>query len=244
MQLLVSVRDGREAATALAGGAEIIDAKEPSRGPLGRVGAEEFGAIAAQVPPAVPLSAAMGDFTAPDDVRDTVGAVVIPDRRGAVYLKIGFAGVRSGRHVSTLLTVAGERAAASPGAPALVAVAYADHERAGSPPPGAVLHSAAEAGVRAFLVDTWTKDGRGLLEHLEPSLLAALSERAREAGLLFAVAGSLDTAAIARVAGLADVIGVRGAACRGGRGGIVDQGRVRELRRCLDEWGAGRTQTR
>ena len=44
MQLLVSVRDGREAATALAGGAEMIDAKEPSRGPLGRVGAEEFGA--------------------------------------------------------------------------------------------------------------------------------------------------------------------------------------------------------
>ena len=238
MRLLVSVRGGPEAATALAGGAEIIDAKEPSRGPLGRVGAEEFRAIAARIPPPVPLSAALGDVTTAHDIRDALAAVVIPDRHGPVYLKLGFAGVRSGREVTVLLDVARESAAAAPRAPALVAVAYADHEIAGSPPPEEVLRSAREGGARAFLVDTWTKDGRGLLDHLGPSSLAALSETARGAGLLFAVAGSLDSAAIERVAGMADVIGVRGAACRGGRGGTVDQGRVRELRRCLDELGA------
>ena len=35
MQLLVSVSDGDEAAAALAGGADIIDAKDPVAGPLG-----------------------------------------------------------------------------------------------------------------------------------------------------------------------------------------------------------------
>jgi (5-formylfuran-3-yl)methyl phosphate synthase len=54
---------------------------------------------------------------------------------------------------------------------------------------------------------------------------------ARAAGRLVALAGSLDGDAIARLAGLADVVGVRGAACRGGRSGEVDAGRVAELRR-------------
>ena len=37
MRLLVSVRSEEEARAALAGGADIIDAKEPSRGALGAV---------------------------------------------------------------------------------------------------------------------------------------------------------------------------------------------------------------
>ena len=39
MQLLVSVRSAVEVAPALAGGADIIDAKEPDRGSLGAVSA-------------------------------------------------------------------------------------------------------------------------------------------------------------------------------------------------------------
>src|SRR4051812_47948913 len=37
MELLVSVRSAKEVEAALAGGADIIDAKEPSRGSLGAV---------------------------------------------------------------------------------------------------------------------------------------------------------------------------------------------------------------
>ena len=36
MRLLVSVRSAEEVSAALAGGADIIDAKEPERGSLGR----------------------------------------------------------------------------------------------------------------------------------------------------------------------------------------------------------------
>jgi hypothetical protein len=80
-------------------------------------------------------------------------------------------------------------------------------------------------------VDTWSKDGRGLLEHLPIERLSALSAGTRAAGLLFAVAGSLDPGTISRIAPMADVLGVRGAACRGGRSGTVTAELVAELRR-------------
>jgi uncharacterized protein (UPF0264 family) len=233
MQLLVSVRDEREAVAALAGGADIVDAKEPARGPLGPVDGEVFRRIAARVPDRVPLSAALGDFTAGDDVRAAMTDAGVPGRRAPVYLKLGFADERSKDRVTMLLSVAQEFGAAAPGGPILVPVAYADHDAAAAPPPEQLLRSALETGAGAFLVDTWAKDGRRLLDHIPHARLAALSDAARGAGLVFALAGSLDRAGIERLAGLADVIGVRGAACRGGRGGTIDPARVRELRACL-----------
>ncbi len=62
MRLLVSVRTEHEVAAALAGGADIIDAKEPARGSLGPVSPEVLQAIAARVPESMPLSVALGDF--------------------------------------------------------------------------------------------------------------------------------------------------------------------------------------
>lgn len=236
MQLLVSVRDAVEAVAALVGGADIIDAKEPARGSLGPVGADVFRSIAARVPDSVPLSAALGDFTACEAVRAAMVGANVPTRRAPVYLKLGFAGERSKDRMSVLLSAAREAGATVSGAPVLVAVAYADHGSAEAPEPEEVLRSAIETGVGALLVDTWTKDGRRLLDHIPHARLAALSEAARAAGLVFALAGSLDASAIERVVGLADVIGVRGAACRGGREGTVDSARVRELRTRLQDY--------
>jgi uncharacterized protein (UPF0264 family) len=53
--------------------------------------------------------------------------------------------------------------------------------------------------------------------------------------MLLAIAGSLDLTALDQVVGIADVIGVRGAACRGGRGGSVDAALVRRVRDRLRE---------
>ena len=49
MQLLVSVRSAEEAAAALAGGADLIDAKDPAAGPLGPVSLERFREIVVEV---------------------------------------------------------------------------------------------------------------------------------------------------------------------------------------------------
>ena len=227
MRLLVSVRSAEEVGAALAGGADIIDAKEPARGSLGAVSATVLSAIAARTPAWVPLSVALGDCTGLDELQVSMDAARIEERRAPVYLKLGFAGTRSLGRIIALL----RSAVANAGPGGIVAVGYADHGTARTLSPEDVLRAAATAGARGFLVDTWRKDERALLDHLSIERLASLSMGARAAGLLLALAGSLDGDAIARVAGIADVVGVRGAACRGGRSGEVDAGRVAELRR-------------
>ena len=230
MRLLVSVRAGDEVVAALAGGADIIDAKEPGRGSLGPVSPEVLQSIAAGVPDPVPLSVALGDCTEPTAVRLAVAGAKLPVRRASTYVKLGFAGEPSEAAVTSLVAAAMGAAAATPVRPIVVPVAYADHENSDSPAPEDVLRAAMAAGARAFLLDTYAKDGRGLLEWIALERLRRLSADGRSAGMLVAIAGSLDLAALHDIAGIADVIGVRGAACRGGREGPVDAALVRRLR--------------
>jgi uncharacterized protein (UPF0264 family) len=230
MRLLVSVRAGDEVAAALAGGADIIDAKEPARGSLGPVFPEVLQTIAARLPESVPLSVALGDFTEPTAVRLAVAGAKLPVRRAPTYVKLGFAGEPSEAAVTSLVATAMDSAAATAVRPIVVPVAYADHENAGSPAPEDVLRAAMAAGARAFLMDTYAKDGRRLLEWIALERLRRLSADGRSAGMLVAMAGSLDLAALDDLAGIADVIGVRGAACRGGREGPVEAALVRRLR--------------
>src|SRR5579862_6952688 len=63
MQLLVSVADAADATAAIDGGADIIDAKDPARGPLGPVSAEALAAIIASVDGRRPVSAALDEHT-------------------------------------------------------------------------------------------------------------------------------------------------------------------------------------
>jgi (5-formylfuran-3-yl)methyl phosphate synthase len=230
MRLLVSVRGADEVSAALAGGADIVDAKEPAHGPLGPVPPRVLRAIAARVPGSLPFSVALGDFTATDRVRRAVAGVDLPERRGPLYLKLGFAGQGSAREVTSLITAAIASTAASIDQAVVVPVAYADHIRACTPSPEALLMAAEKAGARAFLMDTYSKDGRSLLDWVGLDRLRTLAANARSAGVLFALAGSLGLGALDRIRGIADVVGVRGAACRGGRGGSVDAALVRRLK--------------
>jgi len=58
--LLVSVRTAAEATEALAGGASIIDVKEPRAGPLGAASPSVIGAIAREVRRQRPWTIACG----------------------------------------------------------------------------------------------------------------------------------------------------------------------------------------
>jgi uncharacterized protein (UPF0264 family) len=61
-KLLVSVRSPVEAEAALAGGAGIIDVKEPRNGPLGRARAEVWREVQLAVTHRVPVSVALGEL--------------------------------------------------------------------------------------------------------------------------------------------------------------------------------------
>lgn len=230
MRLLVSVRCGAEVAAAVEGGAHIVDAKEPARGSMGAVDAETLAEIAGELPAGVPLSVALGDVA---DVEQVAAALAPTSSNGALrprYLKLGFAGAVQPETARRTLAAAVMAASALEGRPHVVAVAYADHLAAACPPPAAVARIAAEVGAAGVLLDTWTKDGRDLFAWCSAPALKEWVGGVRGSGLLAAVAGSLQRDSIATVAETKPhIVGIRGAACDGGRGGQVAAARVRSL---------------
>jgi uncharacterized protein (UPF0264 family) len=150
---------------------------------------------------------------------------------GASLVKVGFFGIASAGRVATLTAgaVRGARASGD-GTCGVVAVAYADADRAASLAPAALFEVAARAGAVGVLLDTADKDGPGLRALVSARVLAAWVAAAHETGLLVALAGKLtaDDLPFVHDAG-ADIAGVRGAACDGGRTGRVTAERVRLL---------------
>ena len=231
--LLVSVRSASEARSALEGGAAVIDVKEPDRGPLGRADEAVWAEVRRAVPSGTPISVALGELREWDHGAASGSGVVgrspahdPASFKGFAFRKLGLAGAGS-RWESSWATVREQLG----NGPSWVAVLYADWERADAPHPDHVLDVALAcddcAGV---LIDTWDKSAPSPIgPHCAPWL-----ERARAAGRLTALAGSLDAEAIRRLAPALrpDIIAVRSAAClNGDRFGPVDAGRVAQLAR-------------
>lgn len=233
--LLVSVRDAGEAVAALAG-ATIVDVKEPSRGPLGRADASVAADVLRAVAGRAMVTLACGELAAtPRSIRryfDDVLALVPNDVGGPVAVKAGPSGLRLGEWQRSFQ----ELKARLPDGIDAVAVAYADCWTASCLTPDEVLRAAAAAGAHAVLVDTFDKAGPGLFELVDAVDLKRWATHAREHGLALALAGKLAQADVAVAIGFgADVIGVRSAACDGGRLGRIDPARVRALGRLVSE---------
>ena len=227
MHLLISVAGPAEARAALRGGADVIDAKDPRRGALGPVPLHRLAAIRAAVAGARPLSAALGDAASEEALAGAVAATVAV---GVAFVKVGFAGVTSEARARRLAVAAQRRVGTDGGGTRLVLVAYADWRRAESLAPARVVAVAADAGAAGVLLDTANKDAP-LFTIESPATLAAWIAGAHAAGLFAALAGGLSGPEFARARALgADVVGVRGAACVGGRMGRVSRARVAALR--------------
>jgi uncharacterized protein (UPF0264 family) len=223
MRLLVSVRAPAEARAALIGGADVIDAKEPRRGALGAVSPAVLAAIARTVGGARPVSAALGDATTRPTVIRLARAAA---RHDLAFVKVGFAGVQNEARARGLAAAA-RRGAGSRAR--LVVVAYADWERVGGLAPRRLVAAAAEVGAAGVLFDTAHK-AAPLFALERPEVVRAWVAATHDAGLFAVLAGSLTDLdfATARDVG-ADVVGVRGAACIGGRLGRVVAERVATL---------------
>ena len=127
MRLLVSVKNAEEAMAALAGGADLIDAKDPAAGALGAVSLDVLRDIHSTVAGLRPVSAALGDAIDEAANRAHARAYALA---GASLVKIGFAGVSSRMRVGDLITAAMRGAAHHAD---VIAVAYADADRAAQP---------------------------------------------------------------------------------------------------------------
>jgi (5-formylfuran-3-yl)methyl phosphate synthase len=230
MRLLVSVANATEAAAALAGGADLIDAKDPHAGALGAVPVKVVREIHAIIGGARPVTAALGDAADEEDLERIAREFAAA---GASLLKVGFARVASVQRVEMLLAAAARGARAAGNGSRIICVAYADAITP-SLSPLVLASAAARAGATGVLVDTADKDGPGLRDLVAADALTAWVTHARACGLLVACAGKLSAGDLAFVhdAG-ADIAGVRGAACDDGRSGRVSPARVRLLVRSL-----------
>jgi uncharacterized protein (UPF0264 family) len=227
MRLLVSVRDASEATAALAGGAHIIDAKEPRHGSLGPVATPVLHSIAAAVAGAAPVSVALGDAGTDDIAAGMQAAADV----SAAFAKVGFAGAQDHRRVGRDIAAVTRLIAPT----ALILVAYADHEQAGAPSPDELIDLGGRLKAAGILLDTCDKRGPGLTAVMSKRALRAFVARAHAAGQLVALAGRLTTDDLEVVLDTgADIVGVRGAACDGGRAGVVSGARVHALRCQID----------
>jgi uncharacterized protein (UPF0264 family) len=225
--LLVSVREPGEAIASILGGATIIDVKEPSRGSLGRADLSTLAAIVDAVAGRRIVSAAMGELIDSDDGVVRLGTSI-------QFVKFGLAMCASlPNWRNRLLELRGAIEAESTAQ--LVAVAYADWQRANAPPLLDVFDLAIAGRFAVLLIDTWRKDGTTLLDWQSLSTLVELCEKAQRAGARVALAGSLDLPQIRRLHSVRpNWFAVRGAACKdGNRDARIDEQRVRQLAESL-----------
>ena len=227
MQLLVSVSDAAEARAAVSGGADIIDAKNPSMGALGAVRPDVLSEIRRAVDSGRLVTAALGDADAANAVQELARELVV---RGARLVKVGFAGVADPARVEEVIEQLTHVCASVDETSGVIAVAYAEPEAGGSIDAHELLPIAARSGARGVLVDTADKRGPGLLDLWSTLTLESWIAEAHAHGQMAAVAGKLrlDDLGVVADAG-ADVAGVRGAACVDGRAGRVSSERVRSL---------------
>ena len=224
-RLLVSVRSGDEARAALAGGSDLIDVKEPSRGSLGAADPAVWEEVSEVVCGRTPTSVALGELI-------DGGYPTRSDKlSGFNFVKIGLAGCgpvvgwprRWREFVSRL-----------PADTTPVAVVYADWRTARAPDPDTVIEHAGRLGCGAVLFDTFEKTRGDLLDHLELQELERLSILVRRHASLVVLAGALHAGSLPNVLQLRpDYVAVRGAVCRHGRSGHVDPSLVRELARLV-----------
>jgi uncharacterized protein (UPF0264 family) len=232
MRLLVSVANAEEAAAARDGGADLVDAKDPSSGALGAVSLPTLSEIHAAVVGARPLTAALGYAENEDAIEHLAREYAAT---GCAFVKVGFAGTPSAARAAALIAGAVRGAhQGHPGRCGVVAVAYADAELDASLSPAALLDVAARAGAAGILLDTANKRGPGLSELMNTRALSAWVARAHKVGLLVALAGRLTLNDLPWVADCgADIAGVRSAACNAGRTGRVVMDKVKRLRAAL-----------
>jgi uncharacterized protein (UPF0264 family) len=228
--LLVSVRDAEEAEVAVTAGATIIDVKEPRHGSLGRADASVAAAVSAAVRGRAPVTLAGGELAdGPDQIVAHLARVLdsLPARATPpMAVKAGPAGLSVGAWRDAFSRLRQDLPAGVEG----VAVAYADWRLADAPGPDRIIAEAGLIGAATVLLDTFDKQGGGLFETSAAQTLAGWNAAAAAGGLTLAVAGRLTPADVAAAFGIGlRIVGVRSAACDGGRDGRVAAPRVREL---------------
>ncbi len=203
-RLLASVTNTREATLALAGGADIIDLKEPANGALGAVPHTVQKDVVRLVAGRCPVSATVGDLPM---VAETLSqAIKATASTGVDIVKVGLPFLE--QHCGCLKALSDSTRHGI----RIVAVLFAEQR-----PNLHLLDELARAGCIGVMLDTADKSAGNLCHFSDRVSLSAFIQRANRLGLLSGLAGSLTVNNIRPLLDLnPDYLGFRGALCEGG----------------------------
>src|SRR5660398_272026 len=151
MQLLVSVVHHEEVGPAVAGGADIIDVKNPREGSLGANFPHVIRHVLQLTPPGVPVSAAIGD--APNLPGMAALAATGAASCGVRYVKIGLMGSREPSESILLLASVCRAAREQDPTVRIMATAYADADKVGALSPQHLPSVATRAAADGCVLD-------------------------------------------------------------------------------------------
>ncbi len=212
MKLLISPQNSEEAAEAIAGGADIVDVKNPKEGPLGANFPWVVSEIRRLVPGDVALSCTLGE--APSLPGSMALAAYGAASLGVDYVKAGLGGVKTLEEAVALLEGIVRAAKMCNPQVKVVVAGYGDYQRANSIEPQLVVHAAFVAKADLAMLDTAVKDGKNLFDFQSSEQLKVFVDLAHQRGLGVALAGALRAQDLPVICKLgADFAGLRGAVC-------------------------------
>ncbi|NHW24042.1 MAG: (5-formylfuran-3-yl)methyl phosphate synthase [Archaeoglobales archaeon] len=230
MLVLVSPKNLSEALEAIAGGADIIDVKNPAEGSLGANFPwviSEIAKIAKKHGKAV--SATTGDMPYKPGTASlaALGAAV----SGADYVKVGLYGVRNEVEAEEVVEGVVKAVKGYDKEKKVVIAGYGDHSRINAISPLKLPKIAADCGADVVMVDTAIKDGTSIFDHMSFENLRSFVSVARENGLQCAIAGNIGWDHLELLRKLSpDIIGVRTIVCERGRDSSIKRELVRKLK--------------
>lgn len=217
--MLASVTGPEEAEIAIAGGADIVDLKDPSAGALEALPIDRIRETVAAVGGRRPTSAVAGILGGPR-AESLVRAIA---ETGVDYVKVGIP--PDGDRPALIAVLSGLSFKTR-----LVAVLFADQESDFL----ALLPSLGAAGFAGVMLDTAEKSAGRLLSHADVSRLGEFVKAAQSQRLMAGLAGSLEEPDVPRLLPLApDLLGFRGALCAGDRSSGLSPARVKAIRRLI-----------
>jgi uncharacterized protein (UPF0264 family) len=215
MKVLISPISIEEAQAVYDGGADIIDIKNVKEGSLGASFPWVIRGIVNSIKGSnITFSATLGDLPYKPGTASqaALGAAV----SGARYIKAGLYGVNGYQQAYEVMAAVRRTCHDYDASIIVVAAGYADYRRFGGLDPQTLVRVAKDAECNLVMVDTAIKDGKTLFDAMGEEEIAQFVESAHKAGLQVALAGSVKREhlpAIRRSG--ADVVGIRGAVCRG-----------------------------
>lgn len=222
-RMLASVTGAGEAEIAIAGGADVIDLKDPGAGALGALSPEAIRSVVGAVAGRRATSAVCGDLPmVPETIRVKAEEIA---STGVDYVKVGFFPSPEAASCAAALAPLARKTK-------LIAVLFADAE-----PDFGLLPVFAANGLHGVLVDTADKSKGRLLDHLPPQRLSQFVDPAKSLGLKAGLSGSLEAPDIPRLLPFGpDFLGFRRALCGdSGRSGSISEEAVQRIRSLIPE---------